>query len=80
MMRSIDFADAVRGLGVVARRAGLKVPGYRGVRGGEYEIVERASGAFTVTVDHDRPPVDVLLDMVRGLLDANADMLERERT
>lgn len=68
---SLRLAYAVRGLGAIARHERLAMPGVRGVKGAPYTL-DRARGTIgTITVDHDRPELDVMFDIVRGIIEAN---------
>lgn len=72
----VDFATAARMLGAEARRAGLRVPGFRSppsVAGVDRSLRWRETGTAAVAVRlAGRPLRAVLADMVDGVLAANA--------
>lgn len=72
---SLRFAAAARTLGLVARRQGLTVPGFRSpprLEGVERTLRRRTDGNATVAVRlKGRPWVAVLADMIDGVLAAN---------
>ena len=73
---SLRFSAAARTLGLVARRQGLTVPGFRSPpRLSEVDrtLRRRADGGATVAVRlKGRPWVAVLADMIDGVIAANA--------
>lgn len=73
---SLRFSAAARTLGLVARRQGLTVPGFRSPpRLSEVDrtLRRRADGGATVAVRlKGRPWVAVLADMIDGVIVANA--------
>jgi hypothetical protein len=72
---SLRFAAAARTLGLVARRQGLEVPGFRSpprLTQVDRSLRRRADGAVMVSVRlKGRPWVAVLADMIDGVLAAN---------
>jgi hypothetical protein len=73
---SLRFSAAARTLGLVARRQGLTVPGFRSPpRLAEVDrtLRRRADGGTTVAIRlKGRPWVAVLADMIDGVIAANA--------
>jgi hypothetical protein len=73
---SLRFSAAARTLGLVARRQGLTVPGFRSPpRLSEVDrtLRRRADGGATIAVRlKGRPWVAVLADMIDGVIAANA--------
>lgn len=69
--QSLDFAWSVRAMRPLAKRLGLTMPGYRGVKGSDLEVQQRGDGGWTVTVDYDQPGHRLVLDMLDGLIAAN---------
>lgn len=72
---SVHFAAAARVIGDVARPRGLLVPAFRSpprVRGAERTLRRWRDGGATVSVRvGDRPFVEVVADMVEGVVVAN---------
>jgi len=72
---SLRFASAARTMGQVARRQGLRVPGFRSpprLAGVERSVRRRADGGATVAIGlRGRPWLAVLGDMVEGVVVAN---------
>jgi hypothetical protein len=72
---SLRFAAAARTLGLVARRQGLEVPGFRSpprLAEVDRSLRRRADGAVMVSVRlRGRPWVAVLADMIDGVVAAN---------
>ncbi len=72
---SLRFAAAARTLGLVARRQGLTVPGFRSpprLAEVDRSLRRRADGGATVSVRlKGRPWVAVLADMIDGVIAAN---------
>jgi len=71
----IRFAEAVRALGVEARRHGLRMPGFRSpprITGVARSLRRRSDGGATVAVVvRGRPWAAVVADMVEGVIVAN---------
>jgi hypothetical protein len=69
------FAEAVRALGLEARRAGLRMPAFKSpprLRGVDRSVRRRADGGATIAVVvRGRPWPAVMADMVEGVLVAN---------
>jgi len=72
---SLRFAEAVRVLGVEARRAGLRMPAFRSpprLSGVARTVRRRPDGTATISVVlRGRPWAAVLADMVEGIVVAN---------
>ncbi|MGE3620612.1 MAG: hypothetical protein AB7L84_09130 [Acidimicrobiia bacterium] len=72
---SLMLAEAVRAMGVVGRRLGLSMPGFRSpprVAGALRTIRRHRGGGATVAVAlRDRPWAAVLADLVEGVVVAN---------
>lgn len=72
----LRFAEAVRALGVEARRNGLQMPGFRSpprLRGVDRSVRRRSDGGATIAVVvRGRPWPAVIADMVEGIVVANA--------
>jgi len=71
---TVRFAHAARRLGAAARAAGLAVPAFRAPprRPGAPRTIRRLPGGSVVAVTlRDRAFVDVLADMVDGIVIAN---------
>ncbi|HEY2813484.1 MAG TPA: hypothetical protein VGJ03_08485 [Acidimicrobiales bacterium] len=72
---SLQFAAAVRALGVEARRWGLRMPAFRSpprLEGVARSVRRRADGNSTIAVVvRGRPWPAVLADMVEGIVVAN---------
>jgi hypothetical protein len=72
---SLRFAAVARGLDVVARRHGLRMPSFRSpprIAGAARTLRRRADGSAMVSVViRGRPWPAVLADMVEGVLAAN---------
>lgn len=83
---AVEFAQAARQLGRVARRLGLEVPSFRcppRVVGADRTIRYRPSGAVLSVRVADRPMMAVLADMIEGVVVANrlaTPMSDRVRT
>lgn len=77
-MTSLDFAWSVRALQPLAKRLGLKMPGYRSMKGEEFGVQMTSGGTWVVTVDHHQPGHRVLLDMIDGLILANERQAAQE--
>lgn len=67
---SLVFAQAVRELGILARRGGYVMPGYRGSVNDPHKVDRQPNGRVTVTINLDQPEWRALLDMFDGLLEA----------
>jgi hypothetical protein len=71
----VRFAEAVRALGLEARRNGLRMPGFRSpprLNGVDRSLRRRSDGGATVAVVvRGRPWAAVMADMVEGVLVAN---------
>jgi hypothetical protein len=71
----VRFAEAVRALGMEARRNGLRMPGFRSpprLRGVDRSLRRRSDGGATIAVVvRGRPWAAVVADMVEGVLVAN---------
>lgn len=71
----VRFAEAVRALGLEARRNGLRMPGFRSpprLRGVDRSVRRRSDGGATIAVVvRGRPWAAVVSDMVEGVLVAN---------
>jgi hypothetical protein len=71
----LRFAEAVRALGMEARRNGLRMPGFRSpprLTGVDRSVRRRADGGATIAVVvRGRPWAAVMADMVEGVLVAN---------
>jgi hypothetical protein len=70
----IRFADLARRIGAASRAAGLVVPAFRTPprHAGMPRTIRRLPGGPVVAVRmRSRPPADVALDMVEGVLVAN---------
>jgi hypothetical protein len=82
----IRFADLARRIGAAARAAGLVVPAFRTPprRAGVVRSIRRLPGGPVVAVRlRSRPTADVVIDMVDGVIVANAltgDAAQRVRT
>ncbi len=71
---TVRFAELARRIGAAARAAGLVVPAFRTPprRSGVPRTIRRLPGGPVVAVRmRARPPADVALDMVEGVLVAN---------
>jgi len=72
---SLRFAEAVRSLGIEARRRGLAMPGFRSpprLAGVHRSLRRRPDGGVVVAIVlRGRPWAAVLADMVEGVLAAN---------
>lgn len=71
---TVDFAQAARTLGRLARRQGLDVPGYRcppRLVGVDRTIRRRPAGAVVAVRVRNRPRAAVLADMIEGIVVAN---------
>jgi hypothetical protein len=72
---SLRFAEAVRALGLEARRSGLRMPAFRSpprLAGVARSVRRRADGDATIAVVvRGRPWPAVLADMVEGIVVAN---------
>src|SRR4051812_19038687 len=71
----VRFAEAVRALGLEARRNGLRMPGFRSpprLDGVDRSVRRRADGGATIAVVvRGRPWAAVVADMIEGVLVAN---------
>jgi len=71
----VRFAEAVRALGIEARRHGLRMPGFRSpprLRGVARSVRRRSDGGATIAVVvRGRPWAAVIADMVEGVIVAN---------
>lgn len=71
----LRFAEAVRALGLEARRNRLTMPGFRSpprLRGVDRSLRRRADGGATIAVVvRGRPWAAVVADMVEGVIVAN---------
>src|SRR5882672_2090698 len=72
----LRFAEAVRALGLEARRNGLRMPGFRSpprLNGVDRSVRRRSDGGATIAVVvRGRPWAAVVADMIEGVLVANA--------
>src|SRR5438309_7578697 len=71
---ALCFSAAARRLSDEARRHGLACPGFRSpprVPGARRTIRRSSAGTIVAVAIHDRPVVDVVADMVDGLVVAN---------
>src|SRR3954468_16606385 len=71
----VRFAEAVRALGVEARRHGLRMPGSRSpprLTGVDRSVRRRSDGGATIAVVvRGRPWAAVIADMIEGVVVAN---------
>jgi hypothetical protein len=71
----VRFAEAVRALGLEARRNGLRMPGFRSpprLNGVDRSVRRRSDGGTTIAVVvRGRPWAAVVSDMVEGVVVAN---------
>ena len=83
---AVEFAQAARQLGRVARRRGLEAPSFRcppRVVGADRTVRRRPSGAVVSVRVAGRPMMAVLADMIEGIVVANrltSPMSDRVRT